>query len=252
MVPKNKHQETIQTQEQQRHNEISVQAAKCMAKETQREHVLGRTLMKDSTTEDWKVDGYLAKSKKRAVALLMTAANPRRSNEVKQSKKKGTKKGTLRTQTKVGMTSRKKVPPKPPRTVQEGNTKEKNQRTVTLIHMCGCRHGDLRALKSFNKANATYYSRPNRFLENQSCLDCKLVVGEMIQVNPRQGGVVFYCDEGIKGFSAPDDDPMKEELTCDLILCPQCEAKRQVTFEKADKSGREGGGRKRKRHQKEN
>jgi hypothetical protein len=35
--------------------------------------------------------------------------------------------------------------------------------------------------------------------------------------------VVYYCDEGIKGFDAPDDDPMKSALTCDLILCPKCE-----------------------------
>ena len=73
-------------------------------------------------------------------------------------------------------------------------------------------------------------------------------MGEMKPVGPRQGAVVFYCDEGIKGFSAPDDNPMKEELTCDLILCPQWEAKRRITFDKADESGRKGSGRKRNRH----
>ena len=198
--------------------------------------------------EKWTV---VFQSQKKAVALLMTAANRKRSNEVNQSKKKGTKKGTLKTQPKVGITSRKKVTPEPPKVVLEDNTREKNEKTETLIRMCGCRHGDLSELKSFNKANATYYSRPNRFLENQSCLDCKLLVGEMIQVSPRQGGVVFYCDEGIKGFSAPENNPMKEELTCDLILCPQCEAKRRITFENADKSGRKGSARKRKRHQKD-
>jgi hypothetical protein len=45
------------------------------------------------------------------------------------------------------------------------------------------------------------------------------------------GAVVFYCEQGIKGFGAPDDDPIKGKLTCDLVLCPECEAKRRLTFE---------------------
>jgi hypothetical protein len=43
-----------------------------------------------------------------------------------------------------------------------------------------------------------------------------------------QHAVVYYCHEGIKGFDATDDDPMKSALTCDLILCPKCEAKRRI------------------------
>jgi hypothetical protein len=64
-----------------------------------------------------------------------------------------------------------------------------------------------------------YHMRPNKFLEDHSCLDCKTVVTEMSSTGPRQKAVVFYCDEGIKGFGAPQDDPMKDELTCDLLLC---------------------------------
>ncbi len=81
-------------------------------------------------------------------------------------------------------------------------------------------------------------------------MDCKIAVTEMSSNGPRQKAVVFYCDQGIKGFGAPQDDPMKEELTCDLVLCPQCEAKRQMTFERED-SARLGRGRKRSRQQKE-
>jgi hypothetical protein len=51
--------------------------------------------------------------------------------------------------------------------------------------------------------------------------------------------MVFYYDQGIKGFGAPDDDPLKGKLTCDLVLCPECEAKQCLTFERKD-SGRLG------------
>jgi hypothetical protein len=68
----------------------------------------------------------------------------------------------------------------------------------------------------------------------------------MRPATPKQKAVVFYCDEGIKGFDAPDDDPMKAKLTCDLVLCPQCEAIRRIAFE-VKNAGRRGGGRKRSR-----
>jgi hypothetical protein len=45
-----------------------------------------------------------------------------------------------------------------------------------------------------------------------------------------QRAVVYYCDEGIKGFDAPDEDPMKSAVTCDLILCPNCEVKRRIEY----------------------
>jgi hypothetical protein len=45
-----------------------------------------------------------------------------------------------------------------------------------------------------------------------------------------QYALVFYCDEGIKGFDAPDSDLMKSALSCDLILCPQ----RRIEYNKAD------------------
>jgi hypothetical protein len=57
-----------------------------------------------------------------------------------------------------------------------------------------------------------------------------------------QSAAVFHCDQGIKGFGAPANNPMKAKVNCDLILYPECEAKRRVTFELTD-SGRPGGGR---------
>ena len=130
------------------------------------------------------------------------------------------------------------------KTVVEGNAKTQTQRGKNTMKLCGCRHGDLNAMKSFTKADAIYYSLPNRFLEGKSCVDCKeKTVLEMATVKRRMAAVVFYCDEGIKGFDAPKNDPMKAELTCDLILCPQCEAIRRITYD-IDNSG--GTGRKRK------
>jgi hypothetical protein len=63
-----------------------------------------------------------------------------------------------------------------------------------------------------------------------------------------QRAVVCYCDECIEGFDAPDDDPMKSALTCDLILCPKCEAKRRIEYNKVN-SERQSGGVKRSRRQ---
>jgi hypothetical protein len=116
----------------------------------------------------------------------------------------------------------------------------------TVIQLCGCRHGDLDALRSFTKSDAKYYNHPNKFLEGRTCLDCKLTVTDMTNSKKSQRAAVFYCDEGIKGFDAPDDDPMKEELTCSLILCPQCVLKRRIKFY-LEIEGRPGNGRKRNR-----
>jgi hypothetical protein len=49
----------------------------------------------------------------------------------------------------------------------------------TAVRLCGCQHGDISEVKSFAKAMATYYSRPNKFMEGRSCLDCQLAVTNM-------------------------------------------------------------------------
>jgi hypothetical protein len=95
---------------------------------------------------------------------------------------------------------------------------------VTTIYVCGCLHGNLSALKSFTKSEVMYYTHPNWLLEGQVCLDCKHAILDIRPAKVGQRAMVFYCDEGIKGFNVPDDDPLKDELTCDLVLCPQCEA----------------------------
>jgi hypothetical protein len=57
---------------------------------------------------------------------------------------------------------------------------------------------------------------------------CQLAVANMESSARGRRAVVYYCNEGINGFDAPGDDPMKSALTCDLILCPKCEAKRRA------------------------
>jgi hypothetical protein len=108
--------------------------------------------------------------------------------------------------------------------------------------------GDLSEVKSFAKAMATYYSHSNKFMESRSCLDCQLAVTNMESNAHGRRAVVYSCDEGIKGFDAPDDDPMKSALTCDLILCPKCEAKRCIEYNTVN-SERQSGGVKRCRRQ---
>ncbi len=117
---------------------------------------------------------------------------------------------------------------------------------ITADDLCGCRHGDLYAFKSVTRAELAYYGRSNNLLENRICLDCKRAVRDMKSIGRQQKAVIFYCDEGVKGFSAPDEDPMKGTLTCNLVLCPQCEAKRRIRFELGD-SASTGVGRKRVR-----
>jgi hypothetical protein len=56
-----------------------------------------------------------------------------------------------------------------------------------------------------------------------------------------QRAVVYNCNEGIK------DLMNKSALTCDLILCPNCEAKRHIEYNKADYSGQQSSGFRRSR-----
>jgi hypothetical protein len=85
-------------------------------------------------------------------------------------------------------------------------------------------------------------------MEGRCCLDCQLAATNMESNARGWRAVVYYCDEGIKGFDAPDDDPMKSVLTCDLILCPKCEAKRRIEYNKLN-SERQSGDVKRSRRQ---
>jgi hypothetical protein len=185
----------------------------------------------------------LEKSKQAAVATILKPAV-----QQKQNKKSAKKHRPVKAPKKKPVASRKpkaKTGQPTPQLVLQDMT-DALATGITTIHLCGCRHGDFSALKSFSKADVAHYIRPNKFLDGRSCLDCAQAVLEMRPTTASKREVVFYCDQGIKGYDAPDGDPSKSSLTCDLVLCPQCEAKRRVTFE-AGSTGRAGSGRKRTR-----
>ena len=78
----------------------------------------------------------------------------------------------------------------------------------------------------------------DRFLVGKACSGCGKLVEE-IQTIGKNKALLYYCDEGIKGFDAPMNDPMKKELTCNLILCPECESKQRIDNDK-ENTGRGG------------
>jgi hypothetical protein len=211
-----------------------VQANKCLAKEAHRKQVLANTMTSPSKTVDRVELASLDKAKQSAVNNIFKPAN-----EKKKAAPVKTKTKRLKTKTKKrnALVALKDITNAPALKLR-----------ASSIQWCGCQHGDLDALKSFTKGEVTYYIRPTKFLEGRGCSDCQGAVTQMKPTAPSQKAVVFYCDEGIKGFDAPDDDPMKAALTCDLVLCPQCEAKRRIEFEK-ENAGCPGSGRKRHRQQ---
>ena len=160
--------------------------------------------------------GLLEKSKQSAVTKMMKPAkekgtvhiSTKRKKQATVTRKAGRQEGTGAPRVIQTQVVAKAI------AVREGGELGKG------VHLCGCRHGDLNAIKSFTKAEAAYYSRPNRFLENRICLDCKRAVRDMKPGGKKQKAVVFYCDQGVKAFNAPDEDPMKGALTCNLVLCP--------------------------------
>ena len=238
--------ETYQLQVHKENQTVEDQTAKCKAKEDTRTQLLENMMMQQSSSTDWITEAKLAKAKNKTVTALTKPASLQQPTKGVQTTKTKPLKITQTKRAKVVSKARTKKITPPGNVEIQAITEESLKKSGTLIHFCGCRHGDLSALKSFNKSNATYYTRPNRYLEAGSCLDCKQNVEDMKSIGSRQGAVVFYCDEGIKGFGAPDDDPMKEELTCDLVLCPQCEASRRVKYELGE-SGITARGRKSRR-----
>jgi hypothetical protein len=226
----------------------TVQAEKCEAKETSRAQKLASTLPFTTAKTNLLTAGLLEKTKQSAVSKMMREARvkvhvPLGNKSKKPAAVTPKPKGPKGTSKHSGST----IDAQPP-VIEKAVTSEKVVKLRTVNHLCGCRHGDLSAFKSFTNTERAYYSRPNKFLENRICLDCKRAVRDMVPSSGKQKAVVFYCDEGVKGFSAPDEDPMKEELTCNLVLCPQCEGKRRIRFEKGE-SGVAGNGRKRLRRQ---
>ena len=239
--------------DQTRQGGQDIQSAKRGTKEVTRQQILDTTLQLSATNTvaNWVEVNKLVKEKQAAVSHIMLPTKKQAAKgttEVSRIKKKSVKVAAKKKAKKTPkqVKAKHKATKDPPADALKTITNTYTAKVCRPIQLCGCRHGDLSVLKSFVKAEATYYTRPNRYLEGKGCLDCKRAILDMKPATSRQKAVVFYCDEGIKGFDAPDDDPMKAQLTCNLVLCPQCEAIRRIAFERGNE-GRRGGGRKQSR-----
>jgi hypothetical protein len=78
----------------------------------------------------------------------------------------------------------------------------------TAIHLGGCRHGDLGALKSFTKTNAAYYTRPNHQVIRGCGITSKKSSGKLIVILPasvpytlRQNALTILLHCPLKPFS---------------------------------------------------
>jgi hypothetical protein len=197
-----------------------LQEENCQEKENGRKQVLASTVPSPGADMSWITVALEETSKQTAVTTMMQQVhNQYQANLATKTEKAKTtnagkkRKGKPKTANEKGESRKGKA-------VLQDTTNTPQVAKGTAIRLCGCRHGDLGEVKSFAKAMATYYSRPNKFMEGRCCLDCRLAVPNMESSARGRRAVVYYCDEGIKGLNAPDDDPMKSELTCDLILGP--------------------------------
>jgi hypothetical protein len=154
------------------------------------------------------------REKEAAATALMDLANTK-SNKPKAIKKKKPKATHLKTIPKVSL----KVKPNKSKKTKTLDTKTKHQpiadreditheqvRTTGTMHVSGCRHGDLNTMKSMAKAEALHDIRPNKFLADKGCLDCKKTVVDMQPAASNQQIVLYYCDQGVKGYNATDTE----------------------------------------------
>jgi hypothetical protein len=225
-----------------------LQEKKCQEKEHGRKQVLASMVLSPGADTNWITVALQEKSKQSAVTTMMQQAhNQYQTNVATKTAKAKTTNASKKRKAKPKK-AKEKDTRRPAETVLQDTSNTPEVAEEMAIRLCGCQHGDLSEVKRFAKAMATYYSRPNKFMECRCCLDCQLAVPNMEGNARGRHAVVYYCNEGIKGFDAPDDDPMKSALTCDLILCPKCEAKRHIEYNRVN-SERQSGGVKRSRQQ---
>jgi hypothetical protein len=102
----------------------------------------------------------------------------------------------------------------------------------------GCVHGDLLDMTVMEPRHIRHYLEPSRFLEWATCAgDCANPIKQILLAAPSEN--LYYCDVGLKGFNAPDDDLNKKGMECGLVLCTPCHAKRAVLYDQEkSKNGR--------------
>jgi hypothetical protein len=233
----------------------SLQAVKRDAKEAVRQQVIADQPQQQSAEPlECDTTTHLVKAKNAAARKLMeihkTKLRTSQSKTVIRKRTNSTTSPTVPNKNNELQKSRSnkavatKVLAKKARKKQKGNQDKENQELPVQPPMPqqvkpgGCLHCDLSELLSFTKSGAKWYMVPNRFLAGKDCTDCNTPVEQIVPKAPSTT-MIFYCDQGIKGFDAPDDDPMKTALTCDLVLCPQCESNRRIKYDK-ENTGRGG------------
>jgi hypothetical protein len=217
------------------------QEGKCQEKENRRKQFLASTVPSPGADTNWITVALQKKSKQSAVTTRMQQVhNQYQTNVATKTAEARTPKASKKRKAK-SKKAKERDTRRPAETVLQDTSN-----TPEVVK--GCRHRDVSEVKRFAKAMATYYSHPNKFMEGRCCLVCQLAVPNMESNARGRRAAVYYCDEGIKWFDAPDDDPMKSALTCDLILCPKCEARRRIEYNKVN-SERQSSGVKRMRRQ---
>jgi hypothetical protein len=97
------------------------------------------------------------KTKKAVLTRVMQGAKPP-ALKARSGTKKADLVRTTNTKKKTAAERKRKSVAQPPLQMVP-TTEPRRQQTAKL---CGCRHGDLGVVKSFTKAEATWYSRPTR------------------------------------------------------------------------------------------
>lgn len=97
------------------------------------------------------------------------------------------------------------------------------------IQCQGCIHGDLLELKVLEPVHIKHYLKEAGFLAWATCAgECAHTIRDIHNAAPKAN--LYYCDEIIKGFHAPEDDPNKASMECGLILCSPCHALREARY----------------------
>jgi hypothetical protein len=104
----------------------------------------------------------------------------------------------------------------------------------------GCVHCDLLELKMMEPNRIKHYLKRHEFLERAQCAgDCAKSIKAIHTVAPKSH--IYYCDEGKKGFDAPEEDPLKMFLDCGLVLCLACHGTRSAAYDLANSKDGAGG-----------
>lgn len=103
----------------------------------------------------------------------------------------------------------------------------------------GCVHGDVLEMKMMEPRHIKHYLKKGAFLEFASCAgDCTHTIRATHQASPK--AKLYFCDETLKGFHAPEEDPLKADMECGLILCAPCRAIRAARYELANATEGDG------------